>query len=86
METLSLETEFEDELDGFKDWAVYARYLCPVCAKELERDISVFLAHTKQHILDVLRKEHPEWRVGEAAHEECESYYERLFTWEWARR
>lgn len=61
------------------NWMNYITYECPVCGLEIRRDISIFLSHGKQHIFEVLRREHPELTSSEEASSECEKYYERQF-------
>ena len=46
----------EDQKDIF-----FARYRCPVCGRALARDLSLFLAHTKRHILKLLSERYPEY-------------------------
>lgn len=36
-------------------------YRCPVCGEAMTRELLLFLAHSKEHIYEVLKKEHPEW-------------------------
>ncbi len=36
-------------------------YTCPTCGESVERDLLVFLHHTDQHIIEAIKKDHPEW-------------------------
>ena len=50
-------------------------YQCPICHKEVPRDLVVFLDHAKQHIIDEIKKQHPEW-VENGICKRCVTYYE----------
>lgn len=54
-------------------------YECPVCGCEVTRDLLIFLSHGKQHIFEILKREHPEWESSDEVSAECERYYERQF-------
>jgi len=54
----------------------YTKCKCPVCGVEVVRDVSAFLDHTKQHILDVVRSRHPEWIARDGSSARCGEYYE----------
>ena len=51
-------------------------YQCPVCHKEVPRDLVVFLDHAKQHIIDEIKKQHPEWVENSGVCKQCMMYYE----------
>ena len=61
------------------NWVSYRSYECPVCGLEITRDLLIFLSHGKQHIFEILRSEHPEWKSSEGVYTECEKYFEREF-------
>jgi hypothetical protein len=52
-------------------------YVCPVCKKKIERDLTVFLQHTDHHIIDVILKEHPKWAQRDGICQECFEFYEK---------
>lgn len=54
-------------------------YECPVCGLGIARDVSIFLSHGKQHIFEIIRREHPEWASSDKTSIECEKYYEKQF-------
>ena len=54
-----------------------AGYECPVCGCEITRDLLIFLSHGRQHIFEILKREHPEWTSSEEVSVECENYFER---------
>jgi hypothetical protein len=52
-------------------------YICPVCKEAIEHDLVVFLKHTDHHIIEIVLKEHPQWRHEEAICRECLDYYKK---------
>lgn len=54
-----------------------ADYLCPVCGKEMPRDLMVFLNHTDQHIVNEIKKTHPQWVDADGVCRRCLEFYRR---------
>ena len=54
-----------------------SNYTCPLCGTETPRDLAVFLDHTNGHILDAIRKKHPEWTDAEGVCKKCEEYFKQ---------
>ena len=52
-----------------------AGYQCPLCGKQMDRDLILFLDHTNQHVIDRIKKSHPEWIAENGACEPCVAYY-----------
>ena len=52
-----------------------AGYQCPLCGKQMDRDLILFLDHTNQHVIDRIRRSHPEWIAENGACEPCVEYY-----------
>ena len=50
-------------------------YRCPLCDKEMERDLILFLDHTDQHVIDRIKLAHPEWVAEDGACKPCVAYY-----------
>lgn len=57
----------------------WSTYQCPVCGGEITRDLLIFLSHTRQHIFEILKRKHPEWRTSGDPFE-CENYFARQFS------
>lgn len=51
-------------------------YRCPLCDRELRRDLILFLDHTNQHVIDRIKLAHPEWVTEDGACKPCVAYYE----------
>jgi len=51
-------------------------YNCPICGKIIPRgDLRLIRAHTDKHIIDVIRKKHPDWAQGDGMCMKCYRYY-----------
>jgi hypothetical protein len=50
-------------------------YKCPLCGREMSRNLAVYLDHTQQHVIDQIKKEHPEWVAEDGACKPCAEYY-----------
>lgn len=54
-----------------------AGYRCPLCGREMERNLILFLDHTDQHIIDQIKEEHREWVGADGVCEPCAEYYRK---------
>ncbi len=52
-----------------------ATYQCPLCGKKTSRDLAVYLEHTQEHVIDVIKKKHPEWVAKDGTCRPCVEYY-----------
>ena len=50
-------------------------YTCPTCGEKMERDLLLFIGHTDGHILQELKKRHPEWITGEGYCPTCLDHF-----------
>ncbi len=51
-------------------------YRCPLCHRTMERNLVLFLRHTDQHVIDQIKKEHPEWVAEDGVCKPCSEYYQ----------
>lgn len=49
-------------------------YVCPICAKEFNRDAALFLSHGEEHIIEQIKKQHPEWIENDGLCKKCYVY------------
>ena len=54
----------------------FTKYKCPVCRNEMDRDLMAFMNHVHQHILDEIKKLHPELVSSNGECVKCEQYYQ----------
>ena len=52
-------------------------YRCPMCDRTMERNLILFLDHTNQHVIDQIKKEHPEWVESDGVCKPCAEYYKK---------
>ncbi len=54
-----------------------AKYICPICGLEIERDLVKFLSHADEHVIEVVKRQHPEWVSGDGLCEKCLDHYKQ---------
>lgn len=50
-------------------------YVCSVCNKTLERDLVAYIQHTDRHIIDEIKKKHPDWTDKDGLCTKCFEYF-----------
>ena len=50
-------------------------YQCSVCGKKVKDDLLVYIGHTETHIIDEIKKYHPEWVQDDGLCAKCVDYY-----------
>jgi len=50
-------------------------YKCPVCSELLKRDLEIVIPHTEKHIVDLIKKRHPDWAEDNGVCKRCHEYY-----------
>ncbi len=58
------------------DPGIASEYQCPVCSQKIPKDLVLFLEHGKQHVINSIRKAHPEWVDQEGVCAKCADHYE----------
>lgn len=51
-------------------------YTCAVCWDKVDGDIVTFQNHTNDHIIELVKKDHPEWIEKDGICKKCFDYYE----------
>lgn len=57
-------------------------YKCGVCGEKVEGDLISFKNHTEDHILDIMKKDHPQWVDENGVCRKCLDYYRKQLTGE----
>lgn len=52
-----------------------ANYQCPMCGRNMDRNLILFLDHTNQHVIDQIKKKYPEWVAEDGICKPCADYY-----------
>jgi hypothetical protein len=50
-------------------------FVCPTCGKTMERELLVIIPHTESHIVDVIKRDHPNWVEQDGICKKCYAYY-----------
>lgn len=52
-------------------------YVCPVCGEVVPDQLTVYIRHTEDHIIDIVKQAHPEWVEQDGLCRKCLDYYRR---------
>lgn len=52
-------------------------FICQTCDKTMSRDLSIIIPHTETHIIDVIKRKHPEWVGTDGICKRCYEYYKQ---------
>ncbi len=50
-------------------------YVCDICGEKIAGDSSQFIDHGEKHIVDFIKKKHPEWVEKNGICKKCIDYY-----------
>lgn len=50
-------------------------FICPTCGEAMERDILNIKEHTEKHIIDEIKREHPDWASEDGICKKCFIHY-----------
>jgi len=50
-------------------------FVCGTCGKSMARELGIIIPHTEDHIVDVIKKKHPEWIEEDGIRKKCYDYY-----------
>ena len=54
------------------------KYKCQICGKMIHQSHSLEHAKTEEYLLNLIRKDHPEWKDQDITCPECLEYYRKL--------
>ena len=52
-------------------------FICPTCGRSMSRDLAVIIPHTEDHIIDEVKKKHPEWVTRDGVCKMCYAYFKK---------
>ena len=55
---------------------ILMNYLCSVCNQKVSADLMVYKMHTENHIVDLVKHDHPNWIESNGLCQKCLKYYE----------
>jgi hypothetical protein len=50
-------------------------FVCPTCNKTIPYDLKTIVPHTEEHIIEVIKKKHPDWVKRDGICKKCYDYY-----------
>ena len=50
-------------------------YICSVCHQSVSRDMMIFKEHTENHIVELVKYDHPDWVEENGICQKCWAYY-----------
>ncbi len=50
-------------------------FICPTCNENMSRDLDIVIPHTEEHIIDAIKKKHPNWVESDGICKKCYEYY-----------
>lgn len=50
-------------------------YVCSVCKQKVSGDMMVYVAHTENHVMDLIKRDHPDWIEKDGLCAKCADYY-----------
>jgi hypothetical protein len=55
-------------------------FICPTCGEKITRELLVVISHTEKHIIDTIKKSHPNWIESDGTCKKCHKYYKEEMT------
>ena len=52
-------------------------FICPICRKPIPKELVVIISHGESHIVDEIKKKHPEWIESNGVCKKCYDYYKK---------
>lgn len=53
-------------------------YTCQICKRIIDADNALTHVKAEEYLLDLIKKDHPEWKEDKGACEKCVEYYREL--------
>ncbi|MFC1703521.1 hypothetical protein ACFL1E_01880 [Candidatus Omnitrophota bacterium] len=53
------------------------KFVCPTCQEQMDQDLLIVVPHTEQHIVDEIKKKHPEWQGKDGVCKKCYVYFKK---------
>ncbi|MFH1128314.1 MAG: hypothetical protein V1699_02760 [Candidatus Omnitrophota bacterium] len=54
------------------------KYKCQICEREIDDFASLSHIKTEEYLLDLIRRDHPEWKETKQTCHKCIDYYRKL--------
>lgn len=54
------------------------KYKCHICRRDIDEKVALTHIKTEEYLIDLIRKNHPEWKLDKALCKHCVDYYRTL--------
>ncbi|MBM3250255.1 MAG: hypothetical protein FJZ09_05355 [Candidatus Omnitrophica bacterium] len=54
------------------------KYRCQICDREIDEFVALAHIKAEEYLLDLILRDHPEWKEDEKTCRKCVEYYRRL--------
>jgi hypothetical protein len=54
------------------------KYRCSICDRDIDDYAGLAHAKAEEYLIELIRKDHPEWKEGEKTCPKCIEYYRKL--------
>jgi hypothetical protein len=54
------------------------KYLCQICDRQIDESVALTHVKTEEYLLELIRKDHPEWKEDKNTCHHCVEYYRTL--------
>lgn len=54
------------------------KYRCQLCQREIDERVALTHIKTEEYLIDLIKKDHPEWNKDKKTCHSCVEYYRRL--------
>jgi 3-polyprenyl-4-hydroxybenzoate decarboxylase len=56
----------------------HGKYLCQICGRQVDESAAVMHVKTEEYFLELIRRDHPEWKETKGTCRHCVDYYREL--------
>ncbi|MFA5411643.1 MAG: hypothetical protein WC321_07325 [Candidatus Omnitrophota bacterium] len=54
------------------------KYRCQLCNRDIDDFVSISHIKTEEYLIDLIRRDHPEWKESKETCHKCIEYYRKL--------
>ncbi|MBL7131385.1 MAG: hypothetical protein ISS45_08315 [Candidatus Omnitrophica bacterium] len=54
------------------------KYVCQICSREIDESVALTHVKAEEYLLELIRRDHPEWKVDKNTCQQCIDYYRVL--------
>ncbi|MBI4982492.1 MAG: hypothetical protein HZC15_05095 [Candidatus Omnitrophica bacterium] len=54
------------------------KYHCQICDRDIDDFVSISHVKAEEYLIELIRKDHPEWNESSKACKKCVEYYRKL--------